>query len=261
MNEKTNHAGPTGATPGCGRAADLVAYLYGEAGPAEAREFRLHLNACASCRDELAAFGVVRERVGEWRAEALRDAPPLDLGGAFEPATLPPPAAPPPNVPRGRSARAALREFFSLSPVWLRAGAPAAALLVCALAALVFARAEVRWGADGLAFRAGVAERVVNRVERVEVPAAGGFTREQFEAAVRERVENELAAAERRRAEESEQRAATAASKPAPRLEAASNPNAPPRKRPAPRLARRGRPRFEDEESLPRLSDLLSGVY
>ncbi|MDQ3805623.1 MAG: zf-HC2 domain-containing protein, partial [Acidobacteriota bacterium] len=68
MNEKTNPAGSPAATPGCGRAADLVAYLYGEAGPAEARDFRLHLNACAACRDELAAFGDVRERGGEWRA-------------------------------------------------------------------------------------------------------------------------------------------------------------------------------------------------
>jgi hypothetical protein len=259
MNEKTNPAGPTEAVTGCGRAADLVAYLYGEAAPAEARDFRRHLDACDTCRDELAAFGVVRERVGEWRAEALRDAPAPDLGRAFPPETLPPA-----NVPRVRSARAALREFFSLSPRWLRAGAAAAVLLVCALAALVFARAEVRWGADGLAFRAGVAERTVTRVERVEAPAAGGFTQEQVEAAVRERVRDELAAAERRWKEESEQRAAVAAQaarKPAPRLEAASNPNAPPRKRPAPRVARREQQWLDDDESLPRLSDLLGGVY
>lgn len=261
MNENTSAAGSRVAPRGCGRAADLMAYLYGEAGPAEMYDFRLHLNACAACRDELAAFGGVRARVGEWRAEALSAAPLPDLSGAFAPAataqTVP---------PRSRSARAALREFFSLSPLWLRAGALAATLLVCALAALAFARAEIRWDANGLAVSAGVDRRTAAEVEKVEAPPAGGFTEAQVEAVVEERVRQELSAAERRWRERQEQEAGTDApeetlKKPAPHVETASNRNAPPRKRAAPRAAARGRQRPEDEESLPRLSDLLSGVY
>ncbi|MDQ3917956.1 MAG: zf-HC2 domain-containing protein, partial [Acidobacteriota bacterium] len=91
------------ATPpgGCGRGEELVAYLYGEAAPDEAEAFGRHLNDCAACREELAAFGGVREAVGAWRAEALGTVPPLNVERALAPA------------PRKRSARAALGEFFS----------------------------------------------------------------------------------------------------------------------------------------------------
>jgi len=265
MNEKTNAgAHETTRARGCGRAADLVAYLYGEAIPAEARDFRLHLDACAVCRDELAALGGVRERVGEWHAEALGAAPALDLGGAFAPASQALADAPPAAVGRVRSARAALREFFALAPLWLRAGAAAAVLAVCALTALTLARTSIRWDADGLAFDAGVSERIVDRVESAGVPS-DALSPAQVEAVVRERVRQELAAAERRK-EQREQEAAAdtpdaALKKPAPRLEEVSNRNAPPRRRAVPRLTRRNRPQPEDEENLPRLSDLLGGIY
>jgi hypothetical protein len=128
----------------CGRAEQLVGYLYGEATAGERADFEQHLPACAACRDELAAFGVVRTAVGEWRAELLRAAPALALsevtGQAAQasapapPASRPAPAAPRP-VAAVRSARAALREFFSLSPAWLRVSSAAAALLFCVLAA------------------------------------------------------------------------------------------------------------------------------
>lgn len=235
MNGKTDGAAPHELAPGCERAADLVAFIYGEAGPAESHEFRLHLNACGHCREELAAFGEVRSRVVGWRAEALREAPALGLSGAFgaEPgARLP--------APRVRSARAALREFFSLSPTWLRAAAVASLLVFCGLAALVF--------------MAGAPERVVTKIERIEVPAA--LSDERVEALVRERVREELAAAEQRRAGEAR---AETLPKPAPRLEQAAS--APPRRRPPARAAVRARPAPADEESLPRLSDLLSGIY
>ena len=92
MKEKSNATGlDNGANPrGCERAEELVAYLYGEAAPDEAKAFRRHLNACAVCREELAAFGAVREAVGEWRAEVLRTTPALDIKEALTPAVRAP---------------------------------------------------------------------------------------------------------------------------------------------------------------------------
>src|SRR5215207_5887429 len=143
MSEKNDTRATT--PRGCGRDEELVAFLYGEATKEEAGLFRKHLGACAVCREELAAFGGVRDGLGAWRAEALGSVPALNILEAFAPAGGVRPA-----VSRRRSARAALREFFSLSPLWLRAGAFAATLAVCALAALTLARAEIRWGSDGL---------------------------------------------------------------------------------------------------------------
>src|SRR5215213_90455 len=135
MSENRNDAGTGPATPrGCERAEEFVTYFYGEATPEESRVFRRHLEACAVCRDELAALGGVREAFGVWRAEALSSLPSLDFGEALAPAAVSRPA-----VERKRSASAALREFFSLAPLWLRAGAFAATLALCALSALTLA--------------------------------------------------------------------------------------------------------------------------
>jgi anti-sigma factor RsiW len=254
MNEKTG--AEAAARGGCGRGEELVAYLYGEATEGEGALFRRHLEACAVCREELAALGGVRADFGAWRAEALGTIPSLNIEEALAPATLLQTGA-----TRGRSARAALREFFSLSPLWLRAGACAATLAVCALLALTLARAEVRWGADGLAFRAGVAERVVK--ERVEVPVPSGYTDEQVNAVVARRVEEARAQLlaglkerndGRRPGQIVDVKSAGEGSQPAP------NPNAPRRKR-APRRTPNGDDPLLAEDSLPRLSDLLSGSY
>jgi hypothetical protein len=183
MNEKLNptaHSNGTGAR-GCERAEDLVAYLYNEAAPEEANDFRRHLTGCAVCREELAAFGGVREAVGEWRADALSAVPALGVSESLlgisesfktDAVRLAP--------KRKRSAVAALREFFTLSPLWLRAGAFAATLVVCALVALTLARAEIRWDSNGLAFKTGVQERIVK--ETVRVPVSSGYTPEQVKS-------------------------------------------------------------------------------
>src|SRR5947209_7479030 len=88
MNEKKNATNSTNGTGprGCGRGEELVAYLYGESDAAESKTFRQHLTACAVCREELAAFGGVREAVGEWRAEVLSATPSLDMQEALTPA-------------------------------------------------------------------------------------------------------------------------------------------------------------------------------
>jgi hypothetical protein len=171
------------ATGECARADDLLAYLYDEASAEQHRLFTRHLDSCAVCRDELAAFGGVRERVGAWRDEVLSGAPRVDLSGALSQA---------PAVPSDTSACVALREFFALSPLWLRAGTAVAALVVCALAALVLARTEMRWDENGFNFRAGVSSRTT--VERVEVPAAGTLSTQQADELARRRVDEALEA-------------------------------------------------------------------
>jgi hypothetical protein len=177
MNEKLNLTGNSNGTGerGCERGEDLVAYLYGEAAPEAAKSFCQHLTSCAVCRDELAAFGGVREIVGEWRDDALSAVPALGVSESFRAVVQSAPE-------RKRSAVAALREFFSLSPLWLRAGAVAAVLAFCAMTALTLARTEVRWDSNGLAFRTGVQERVIK--EQIQAPLHSGYTQEQVDGMI-----------------------------------------------------------------------------
>ena len=102
----------------CERADDLLSYLYGEASEADAQSFEMHLKECASCKAELASFGQVRKSMVEWRDEIL---------DGFV-------ASPVAAVPKKKSAVAALKEFFDLSPLWLKGAVAFATLLFCALA-------------------------------------------------------------------------------------------------------------------------------
>jgi hypothetical protein len=163
-----------------------------------------------------------------------------------------------------RSAASALREFFALSPLWLRAGAAAAVLAVCALAALTVARTEVRWDADGLAFRAGVPERVVTeRVNETVVEPARGYTEEQVAAIVAGRLKEakaEWQAGQTQQPQEQAVNYTAAEQQPKRKVEqrAGSKQNA---ARPA-RTSPRGPERDEETADLPRLSDLLNdGSY
>jgi hypothetical protein len=215
MREKTdeNGAGRAEETRACARGEELIAYLYGESAPEEAADFRRHLAACADCEEEFAALGGVREGLGAWREEALRTVPPLGVreavasamkadirveADAVEAETKRARAVV--SAARRRSASAALREFFSLSPAWLRVGAAAAVVAFCALAALTLARAQVRWDSNGFALTAGPSGRVAERAVEPQspAPAARGFTQEQVDALVRQRVEREVAEARAR---------------------------------------------------------------
>jgi anti-sigma factor RsiW len=95
----------------CERATDLMAFLYHEMDERETREFRVHLEQCDQCRNEAGSLGVVRESIIAWRDEAL-------AGFVSMPVT---------TKPR-KSAIAALRQFFDLSPLWLK-GATAFAMV------------------------------------------------------------------------------------------------------------------------------------
>ncbi|HEX5889414.1 MAG TPA: hypothetical protein VFY61_11950 [Pyrinomonadaceae bacterium] len=104
----------------CERAEELVSVLYGEAGERERRDFEVHMQQCGNCRAEFAAFAQVRESIGQWRDEALSGFVSAHAG------------APPVR----KSALAALRQFFDLSPLWLKGAVGFAAVVFCVLAAL-----------------------------------------------------------------------------------------------------------------------------
>ncbi len=123
--------------PMCHRAEDLVTYLYGEATAEEARDFTAHLQQCDACRAEFNVFNHVHESIVTWRNEALG---PI---AAVVPAQENISVVSPEIVPHGRRlpALAALREFFTVSPLWLRGATAFAGLLLCAL--LIFAAARL----------------------------------------------------------------------------------------------------------------------
>jgi anti-sigma factor RsiW len=113
----------------CGRENDLIGFLYGELNEVEAIAFQRHLNDCATCNAELADFGELRESVVAWRNESL--------GSVAFPAQATTPAETPRATP---SAVAALREFFNLSPLWMKGAVAFAAVLFCVFAGLALAR-------------------------------------------------------------------------------------------------------------------------
>lgn len=156
--------------PICHRAEDLVTYLYDEANEAEARDFANHAAQCEACRAELAVFTQVHESILLWRNEAL--------GSAFSTAVLSAPAASKagPNsiqpVPARRlSALGALREFFNIAPLWLRAAAAFAALMFCVLAVLAISRS---WNKPAPLAKGQ--------------PPTNAYSKEQFDAAVAKEV-------------------------------------------------------------------------
>ena len=121
MNELQN-------SPACERGSDLIAFVYNEASESEARDFELHLKECGDCRDEVASFGMVRESIVAWRDEALSGfvAQPLTAGAGR------------------KSALAAFRQFFDLSPLWLKVASGFAVLSFCVLAALAFVNLQTK---------------------------------------------------------------------------------------------------------------------
>ncbi len=146
----------------CARAEDMVTYLYGEATRDEAKDFEQHMQRCASCRLEFATFGDVREAVGEWRQQALGT-----LISPVAEAEAARPFAPLAAPTQRRSALAALREFFTLSPVWMRAATAAAALVFCALAAIAVAYFVQQ-----------------PQTEVVEKPGKSGYSQKEVEAMI-----------------------------------------------------------------------------
>jgi Putative zinc-finger len=151
----------------CERADDLVSVLYGEASEREQREFEFHVKQCASCRAEFAAFTEVREAIGEWRDEALN-------GFVSSPVVA---------APSRKSAVAALRQFFDLSPLWMKGAVGFAALVFCVLVVLAFGR---------LSSSPNLPQFAVNNPQT-------GYTKEDVDRAVKDALEKQAALARSQR--------------------------------------------------------------
>ena len=166
--------------PVCHRAEDLVTYLYGEASQTESQDFALHMKQCDACRAEFALFHQVHESIVSWRNEALGSvAVPVSATAAPKAAY----AAPFVQHDRKLSAWASLREFFSVSPLWLRGATAFAGMLLCAL--LVFA----------------VSRFSQTPAEVVRTGNAPTFNQEKFDQEVQKQVAEKLAELNRQRDE------------------------------------------------------------
>ena len=114
----------------CARANDLVDYLYGEADAKEAANFARHMGGCNECRTEFALMTNVRESMSRWRSEVL------GFAWRAEPMAVGSKTSRKPHL----SGLAALGEFFTISPLWLRGATAVGVALFCLLAALFVAR-------------------------------------------------------------------------------------------------------------------------
>lgn len=117
--------------PVCERGGDLISFLYGEIDERAAVDFERHLLNCAECESELRAFKQVQSSVVAWRQEAL--------GGAMANSVSVPPAVDRAVDPGKPSAIAAIRQFFDLSPLWLKGSIAFASVLFCLLSVLALA--------------------------------------------------------------------------------------------------------------------------
>jgi len=116
--------------PNCEQENDLIAFLYGELNDSEAQTFQNHMRDCASCNAELAAFRDIRNSVVAWRNEAL--------GGVISSPIAE--SAVSRTDHEKPSALAALREFFNLSPLWMKGALAFASILFFLFAVLAIAR-------------------------------------------------------------------------------------------------------------------------
>ena len=109
----------------CERGDDLIAFLYHELSEQETRDFERHLATCSSCAHELGSFREIRAGVVAWREQTLGMSP------------LSTPAQVAFGQPEKPSALLAIRQFFDLSPVWLKGAVAFASILFVAAVALL----------------------------------------------------------------------------------------------------------------------------
>jgi len=145
-------------TTQCNRANDLVSFLYGEANEKEARDFERHLHQCAACEAEVGSFRQVRESIGAWKEEAL---------GVFVSPEVIRPA-------QKKSAVVALREFFNLSPLWMKGAVAFATLVFCSLVVLTIYRSSTPKNPTAVA-------------------ASGKYTQAQVDQIVKSALDNQAA--------------------------------------------------------------------
>jgi hypothetical protein len=120
MSEETNH-------DACPRRDDLLSVVYGEATTEEARSFQQHLTSCTTCHADYSTFNGIHNSLFAWREETVGRAA-QSIRSVVE-------------TPKP-SALAAIREFFNLSPLWLKGAVAFASVAFCALAVLVVMRSN-----------------------------------------------------------------------------------------------------------------------
>jgi hypothetical protein len=121
--------------PVCHRADEMIGFLYGEAMKAEAADFSNHMMDCASCQGEFALLTSARQAMSQWRSDVLSSAWVAAPSAASHQSLTTSFAASKPV-----SALAAIREFFTISPLWLRGATAMAAVLFCLIVGLFAAR-------------------------------------------------------------------------------------------------------------------------
>jgi hypothetical protein len=150
--------------PICRRENDLITFLYGEMNDVDARTFQRHVRICASCNAELEAFRDVRESVVAWRNEALGvTSAPVEKWAVTT------------AYQRKPSALMALREFFNLSPLWLKGAVAVASVLFCVLAGLAIASLQDK-----------------SPVGTITDPGSTAYSQQELDALVEHRVREEL---------------------------------------------------------------------
>jgi hypothetical protein len=159
----------------CGCADDLIAFLYHELGEKGARNFERHLRECARCESEVASFGQIRESIVSWRDASLSAAWSVGAERALVPIVS--------TQPRP-SALAAIREFFSLSPLWMKGAAAFASILFCVCAVLAVAYLKNR------------------KSEVVQVPGDKIYSKQELDNAVARAVQSKAEAFQNQQAKE-----------------------------------------------------------
>ena len=164
IEEKTNPAA-------CERADDLIGFLYGELSDDQAQNFERHMHGCGLCSAELAAFSGVRRAVVAWRDESL--------GGIAFPAAAPYAAFA--SVSQEKpSALTALRQFFNLSPLWMKGAVAFATVLFCVFAGLAVA-----------SLRPTATAPVAQNTDKPGTPDSKKYSEEQLNAIIEQRVQEE----------------------------------------------------------------------
>jgi anti-sigma factor RsiW len=171
----------------CERAEDLIAFLYGELDAAGGRKFERHLLECARCETELSSFGEIRQSIVSWRDESLGRAWSDAAVNNSKPLTVTAITKP--------SALAAIRGFFTLSPLWMKGATAFASLLFCLCAVLTITYLRNR--------PAGV----------VQVPDNKIYTQQELEARLAQEKQKLIESQQKRQPESENQ---TAAVPPAP---------------------------------------------
>jgi len=109
----------------CERVEQLMSVLYGEATEREAAEFQRHIQVCKTCEADMLSFTQLRGSVAEYKSEALAGFMAPRVAIAFQ---------------ETKSAFVALREFFNLSPLWLKGALALACLLFVVFGVMAFAK-------------------------------------------------------------------------------------------------------------------------